>query len=86
MVWRGSTLRGSDKETINKEYRSTTKDAVKKGRMDGRRALTTMGSTGNNKKNDDNTFGCPGATGVARPRTEKNKPKNSTKDAQNKLH
>ena len=48
--------------------------------MDGRRALTTMGSTGNNK-NDDNTFGCPGATGVARPRTEKNKPKNSTKDA-----
>ena len=33
MVWRGSTLRGSDKETINKEYRSTTMDAVK--RVDG---------------------------------------------------
>ena len=33
------------------------------------------------QENDDNTFGCPGATGVARPRTEKNKPKNSTKDA-----
>ena len=29
-MWRGSTLRGSDKETINKEYRSTTKDAVKR--------------------------------------------------------
>ena len=38
-------LRGSNKQTINKENRSTTKDAVKR-EMDGRWALTTMGSTG----------------------------------------
>ena len=77
-------LRGSNKQTINKEKRSTTKDAVKRV-MDGRRALTTMGSTGNNKI-DDNTFGCPGATGVARPRTAKNKTQELNKGCSNKLH
>ena len=76
-------LRGSNKQTINKENRSTTKDAVKR-EMDGRRALTTMGSTGNNK-NDDNTSGRPGPTGVARQPGRRNKARDSTKDAW-KLH
>ena len=52
--------------------------------MDGRSALTTMGSTGNNK-NDDNTSGRPGPTGVARQPGRKYKARESTKDA-GKLH
>jgi hypothetical protein len=41
----GLDAQGQRQVTINKENRSTTKDAVKR-EMDGRRALTTMGSTG----------------------------------------
>ena len=34
------------------------------------------------QENDDNTFGCPGATGVARPGTERTNRRTQQKDAQ----
>ena len=73
-------LRGSNKQTINKENRSTTEIAVKEVKW----MVEGVDDDGANRiqENDDNTFGCPGATGVARPGTERTNRRTQQKDDQ----